>query len=215
MRKHSHIVEGGSWDFSMSEIYDTDLNNFYINECMRGNGVIGIQGLMYPGQREIQGINSEALKCIRWENSANWDADFELFGYLLKNKNLKYSDCVYTLKSSVDRMVEENYLKIEDDMIKFNFALLDFENARINKEDDYSAELIPAKLKRKEITEEIEDIFKKIIPEYLYKDLSYISSSYFVANMRQYVVMAFEKEGLIKPVYEKRFVYNMFCWERK
>lgn len=215
VRKHSHIVEGGSWDFSMSEIYDTDLNNFYINECMSKNGVIGIQGLMYPGQREIQGINSEALKCIRWENSANWDADFELFGYLLKNKNLKYSDCVYTLKSSVDRMVEENYLKIEDDMIKFNFALLDFENARINKEDDYSAELIPAKLKRKEITEEIEDIFKKIIPEYLYKDLSYISSSYFVANMRQYVVMAFEKAGLIKPVYEKRFVYNMFCWERK
>ena len=50
---------------------------------------------------------------------------------------------------------------------------------------------------------------------HLYKDLSYISSSYFVANMRQYVVMAFEKEGLIKPVYEKRFVYNMFCWERK
>lgn len=215
MRKHSHIVEGGSWDFSMSEIYDTDLNNFYINESISKNGVIGIQGLMYPGQREIQGINSEALKCIRWENSANWDADFELFGYLLKNKNLKYSDCVYTLKSSVDRMVEENYLKIEDDMIKFNFALLDFENARINKEDDYSAELIPAKLKRKEITEEIEDIFKKIIPEYLYKDLSYISSSYFVANMRQYVVMAFEKAGLIKPVYEKRFVYNMFCWERK
>lgn len=215
VRKHSHIVEGGSWDFSMSEIYDTDLNNFYINECMSKNGVIGIQGLMYPGQREIQGINSEALKCIRWENSANWDADFELFGYLLKNKNLKYSDCVYTLKSSVDRMVEENYLKIEDDMIKFNFALLDFENARINKEDDYSAELIPTKLKRKEITEEIEDIFKKIIPEYLYKDLSYISSSYFIANMRQYVVMAFEKAGLIKPVYEKRFVYNMFCWERK
>lgn len=215
MRKHSHIVEGGSWDFSMSEIYDTDLNNFYINESMSKNGVIGIQGLMYPGQREIQGINSEALKCIRWENSANWDADFELFGYLLKNKNLKYSDCVYTLKSSVDRMVEENYLKIEDDMIKFNFALLDFENARINKEDDYSAELIPTKLKRKEITEEIEDIFKKIIPEYLYKDLSYISSSYFIANMRQYVVMAFEKAGLIKPVYEKRFVYNMFCWERK
>lgn len=215
VRKHSHIVEGGSWDFSMSEIYDTDLNNFYINECMSKNGVIGIQGLMYPGQREIQGINSEALKCIRWENSANWDANFELFGYLLKNKNLKYSDCVYTLKSSVDRMVEENYLKIEDDMIKFNFALLDFENARINKEDDYSAELIPAKLKRKEITEEIEDIFKKIIPEYLYKDLSYISSSYFIANMRQYVVMAFEKAGLIKPVYEKRFVYNMFCWERK
>lgn len=215
VRKHSHIVEGGSWDFSMSEIYDTDLNNFYINECMSKNGVIGIQGLMYPGQREIQGINSEALKCIRWENSANWDADFELFGYLLKNKNLKYSDCVYTLKSSVDRMVEENYLKIEDDMIKFNFALLDFENARINKEDDYSAELIPAKLKRKEITEEIEDIFKKIIPEYLYKDLSYISSSYFIANMRQYVVMTFEKAGLIKPVYEKRFVYNMFCWERK
>lgn len=215
VRKHSHIVEGGSWDFSMSEIYDTDLNNFYINECMSKNGVIGIQGLMYPGQREIQGINSEALKCIRWENSANWDADFELFGYLLKNKNLKYSDCVYTLKSSVDRMVEENYLKIEDDMIKFNFALLDFENARINKEDDYSAELIPAKLKRKEITEEIEDIFKKIIPEYLYKDLSYISSSYFIANMRQYVVMAFEKAGLIKPIYEKRFVYNMFCWERK
>ncbi len=213
MRKHSHVVEGGSWDFNMSEAYESDFNNFYINEC--GNRGIGIQGLMYPGQSEIQGINSEALKCIRWENSANWDADFELFGYLLKNKNIKYSDCIYTLKSVVDKMVEENYLKIENDIIKFNFVLLDFEKANINKEDEYSSDLIPAKLKRKEITKEIEEIFKNLIPEYLYKDLSYIANAYFMANMRQYVVMAFEKEGLIKPVYEKRFVYNMICWERK
>ena len=215
MRKHGHIVEGGSWDFCMSEIYKTDFNTFHINEYMIGNGVIGIQGLIYPGQREIEGINSEALKCIRWENSANIDADFELFGYLLKNKNIKYSDCVYTLKSSVDKMVEETYLKIEDDIIKFNFPLLNFENAKINKEDDYSDELLPAKLKRKEITKEIEEIFKDVIPEYLYKDLAYISSTYFIGNIRQYVVMAFEKEGLIKPIDEKRFVYNMFCWERK
>ena len=215
MRKHGHIVEGGSWDFSMSEIYDNGFNTFHINEYLLGNGVIGVQGLLYPGQREIEGIHSEALKCIRWENSANIDADFELFGYLLKNKNLKYSDCVYTLKSSVDKMVEENYLKIEDDIIKFNFPLLNFENAKINKEDDYSEELLPAKLKRKEITKEIEEIFKDVIPEYLYKDLAYISSTYFIGNIRQYVVMAFEKEGLIKPIDEKRFVYNMFCWERK
>ena len=170
---------------------------------------------MYPGQREVEGIDSEALRCIRWENSANWDADFELFGYLLKNKNLKYSECVYTLKSSVDKMVEENFLKIENDIIKFNFALLNFENAKIYKEDAYSNDLIPAKLKRKEITEEIKEIFKNVIPEYLHKDLSYISNACFFGYMRQYVVMAFEKEGLIKPVYENRFVYNMFCWERK
>ena len=69
--------------------------------------------------------------------------------------------------------------------------------------------------KGKEITSEIIGIFKDIIPEYLYKDLDYIANSYFVANMRQYVVMAFEEEGLIKPVNENRFVYNMFCWERK
>lgn len=93
--------------------------------------------------------------------------------------------------------------------------MLDFEKARVNKEDDYSLELIPAKKKRKEITNEIAEIFKNVIPDYLYKDLDYIANSYFVVNMRQYVVMAFEKEGLIKPVNEKRFVYNMFCWERK
>ena len=117
MRKHSHVVEGGSWDFSMSEIYDSKQGNFYINECGNGNGVIGIQGLFYPGQREINKVESEALKCIRWDNSANWDADLELFGYLIKNKEIKYSDCIYTLKTAVDRMVEENYLKIEDDII--------------------------------------------------------------------------------------------------
>ena len=89
------------------------------------------------------------------------------------------------------------------------------DKATINKEDEYSVELIPAKQKRKEITSEIIDIFKDVIPEYLYKDLDYIANSYFVANMRQYVVMAFEEEGLIKPVNENRFVYNMFCWERK
>ena len=214
MRQHSHVVDGGSWDFSMSEIYDNEFNNFYINECGSGNGVIGIQGLFYPGQREIDGITSEALKCIRWDNSANFDADFELFGYLLKN-NIKYSDCVYTLKSSVDRMVDLNYLKVEDDIIKFNFVFLDLEKSKINKEDEYSVELMPAKLKRKEITYEIEEVFKNIIPEYLYKDLKYIANSYFILNMRQYVVMAFEKEGLIKAIDEKRNVYNMICWERK
>lgn len=214
MRQHSHVVDGGSWDFSMSEIYDNEFNNFYINECGSGNGVIGIQGLFYPGQREIDGITSEALKCIRWDNSANFDADFELFGYLLKN-NIKYSDCVYTLKSSVDRMVDLNYLKVDDDIIKFNFVFLDLEKSKINKEDEYSVELMPAKLKRKEITYEIEEVFKNIIPEYLYKDLKYIANSYFILNMRQYVVMAFEKEGLIKSIDEKRNVYNMICWERK
>lgn len=118
-RKHSHVVEGGSWDFSMSEVYDTDFKQYYINECISGNGVIGIQGLFYPGQNEIDGINSEALKCISWDNSANWDADFELFGYLVKNKNIKYSDCIYTLKTAVNKMIEANYLKVEDDIIKF------------------------------------------------------------------------------------------------
>ena len=59
------------------------------------------------------------------------------------------------------------------------------------------------------------EIFKEVVPEYLYKDLDYIANSYFVSHMRQYVVMAFENEGLIKAIDEKRFVYNMFCWERK
>lgn len=215
MRKHSHVVEGGSWDFSMSEVYDSKQGNFYINECGNGNGVIGIQGLFYPGQREINNVESEALKCIRWDNSANWDVDLELFGYLIKNKEIKYSDCIYTLKTAVDKMVEENYLKIEDDIIKFNFVYLDFEKARLNKSDEYSTELYKVKTRRKEITNELMEIFKEVVPEYLYKDLDYIANSYFVSHMRQYVVMAFEKEGLIKAIDEKRFVYNMFCWERK
>ena len=112
-------------------------------------------------------------------------------------------------------MVKENYLRIEEDKIKFNFVLLDFEKAKINKEDEYSVELILAKQKRKEITNEIADIFKDVIPEYLYKDLDYIANSYFIANMRQHLVMDFEEKGLIKPVNENRFVYNMFCWESK
>ncbi len=214
-RKYGHLFEKGGWDFNMSEVYDSKVNNFRISECIIGNGVIGIQGLFYPGEDNVENIDSEALKCIRWSNSVNWNADFELFGYLLKNKGIKYSDCVYTLKSAVDKMVEENYLKIEDDVIKFNFVLLSFENGKLNKNDDYSKELNPIKLERKKIIKEIKDIFKDVIPEYLYKDLDYIASSYFVVNMKQYVVMAFEEEGLIKPINEKRFVYNMFCWERK
>lgn len=216
LRKHAHVFIDGSWDFSMSEKYQSNLQTFYINECMNGNGVIGVQGLFYPGQRNVEKIDSEALKCLRWDHSANWDADFELFGYLMKNKNFKYSDCVYTLKSSVDRMVEENYLKIVNDEIKFNFVLFDFEKGKRNKDNDYDPELNSAKLKRKEIIKQIEEIFASVVPEYLYKDLDYISLSYFIAYTRQYVIRTFEKEGLIKPITdEKRFVYNMFCWERK
>lgn len=48
-------------------------------------------------------------------------------------------------------MVDLNYLKVEDDIIKFNFVFLDLEKSKINKEDEYSVELMPAKLKRKEM----------------------------------------------------------------
>lgn len=215
LRKHTHVFSDGSWDFSMSEVYESKLKSYHINECINGNGVIGVQGLFYPGQRNIDNIESEALKCLRWGYSANWDADFELFGYLMKNREIKYSDCIYTLKAAVDKMVEENYLKIENDIIKFNFVLLDFEKGKMNKNNDYDIELNKVKLKRKEIVKQIEEIFKEVVPLYLHKDLDYISQSYFVANMRQYIVKTFENLGLIKPIKEKRFVYNMFCWERK
>lgn len=215
IRPYGHQFTDGGWDFSMTEKYESNKNSFYINECINGNGVLGIQGLVYPGQRDIKNIDSEALKCLMWDNSANWDADFELFGYLLKNKNIKYSDCVYTLKTSVDKMVERNYLKIIDNEIKFNFVLFNFENGKLNKEDDYDIGLNSAKIKRKEITKEIEEVIKNVIPEYLYKDLNYISSSYFLAHMRQYVVKKFEELGLIKAINNERFVWNMFCWERK
>ena len=214
-RPYGHQFSDGGWDFSMTEKYESNKNSFYINECINGNGVLGIQGLFYPGQRDIKNIDSEALKCLMWDNSANWDADFELFGYLLKNKNIKYSDCVYTLKTSVDKMVERNYLKIIDNEIKFNFVLFNFENSKLNKEDDYDIGLNNVKIKRKEITKEIEEVVKNVIPEYLYKDLNYISSSYFLAHMRQYVVKKFEELGLIKAINTERFVWNMFCWERK
>jgi len=112
-------------------------------------------------------------------------------------------------------MVEENYLHIKDDKIIFNFVLLDFEKAKKNKETDYNLELNKAKQKRKEITREIEEILKICIPEYLHKDLDYVSFSYFVGNMRQYVVRDFEKAGLIYPILDgKRFTYNMICWEK-
>ena len=104
---------------------------------------------------------------------------------------IKYSDCVYTLKSSVDKMVEENYLKIEEDIIKFNFVLLNFDNGKLNKNDDYSVELNPIKLIRKKIIKELKDIFESVIPEYLYTELDSIASSYFGVNMKQYVVRAF------------------------
>ncbi len=216
IRTYAHQFGDGGWDFCMSEIYDSDIKTFNINECMNGNGVIGVQRLFYPGDNNIDGVKSEALKCLKWDNCANWDADMELFGYLMKNKDIKYSDCIYTLKSSVDRMVNKNYLKVIDGKIYFNFVMLDFDSGVKSKEDDYNVDLYQAKQIRKDITKEISKIFEKVVPKYLHKDLDYISSSYFIANMRQHLVVAFEEAGLIKAITdENKFVYNMFCWERK
>jgi len=216
IRTYAHQFGDGGWDFCMSEIYDSDIKTFNINECGNGNGVIGVQRLFYPGDNNIDGVKSNALKCLKWDNCANWDADMELFGYLMKNKDIKYSDCIYTLKSSIDRMVNKNYLKIIDDKIYFNFVMLDFDSAVKSKADDYDIDLYQAKQVRKDITKEISKIFEKVVPKYLYSDLDYISSSYFIANMRQHLVVAFEEAGLIKAITdENKFVYNMFCWERK
>ena len=117
IRNYGHTFEYGGWDFNMSEIYESKMNNFAISECIAGNGVLGVQGLFYPGQDDVESVESEALKCIRWENSANWDADFELFGYLLKNKNIKNTNtpiflCINKIdllknKQEIDKIILE------------------------------------------------------------------------------------------------------------
>lgn len=215
--KFTHQDEGGGWNFSMYEVYEQMLPSYRISECLFGNGVVGVQGVCWPGGTYDDSFECEALKCLEWENAGNWDCDYELFGYLLNHKDLKYSECDYSLKKAVDYSIKENYLFIDDDKIKFNFVLMNFDAANKYLEKyDYHIDLIEAKKKKCEILTKLKNIFKTYIPDYLEGELNYLATGYFCGNIRQYVVKEFVKAGLIKPIFNgKRFVHNMYAWERK
>lgn len=214
--KRKHNVRG-SWDFHMEERYDKGLV-YSICENWFGNSEIGIRGICHPGA--YVACDDKLFNTVGYIKSINGTGDedkFELeyLEYVIKNPNMKYSKIEDNMKYKIDYMIQNNYLYVEEDNIKFNFVLFNktqFE--KLNSFFEYHNDLKDVKEFRIKIEDELKSNVKKILPVYLKDDVSYLASGYFYGYIREYVIRAFADNGLIKPNdTNKRFNFNMYAWK--
>lgn len=195
--KRRHIDSHGSWDFHMEEEYQTD-RNYPISERWIGNLQLGIQGVCYP--MSYYDCNETIFKTICYSNCINGTSDIdnyklEYVEYIINNKSMKYSKVEASQKYKVDYLIDNNYVYVENDEIKFNFVVLSaLQYEKFNGYFEYHLDLTNVKQLRNKIIEELKKIVVSILPSYLSDDVEYLSSSYFYGFIREYVVRAFAEK---------------------
>lgn len=214
--KRRHIDSRGSWDFHMEEEYQMD-RDYPISERWFGNSQLGIQGICYP--TSYYDCKETIFKTICYSNCINGTGDIDNFEleyveYVIKNKSMKYSEVEASQKYKVDYLIDNNYVYVENDEIKFNFVVLSaLQYEKLNGYFEYHLDLTNVKQQRNKIIEELKKIVVSILPSYLSDDVEYLSSSYFYGFIREYVVRAFAEKELIKPNDKNnRFNFNAYAW---
>lgn len=215
--KYTHFDAKGSWNFYMVENHD-EFTGYGISENWFGNKNIGIQGISFPGG---WGTTEDALFSTLNRNMCvdgsgyNDCLNLEYIEYVIKNPHLKYSEIDFNHKYKIDYLLDQNYIYIEQDMIKFNFVL--FSKIQYNQ--------IEAMLKnhieldeiidiRDLILEELHECIVEVIPPYLAEDSNAILLGYLVLGLRENCVREFYNCGLIKTNDTgKRFNFNMFVYK--
>ena len=210
-----HKDGGGSWNFHMTESYEK--KEYFINENWFGNHQIGIQGICHPGS--YYGCDDKIFDTIAYNKCINGSGDFDKLNldnleYIIKNPNLKYSQIAKDQKYKVDFLIDNNYVYVENDELKFNIII--FNNSQYQKLNALFTchkDLNEVKKERDKIIEELEQKVKDMLPKYLANEASYLAESYFCASIREYVVKAFSERELIKPNNtNKRFNFNAYAW---
>ncbi len=216
--KYRHIDNKGAWDFHMSEEDHESKTMYPINEIWFGNlNNLGIQGICHPAGRFD---SDEAIfKTICYHNCINGSGDSDNFNleyieYIIKNATIKYSQIEKNQKYKVDFLIDNNYLYIENDKLKFNFVVLNHSQFKeLNSYFEYHEELKTIKEQRNKIVDKIKNIIMNSLPTFLHVDADYLSTGYFYENIREYVIRAFAENGLIKPNNtNKRFNFNAYAW---
>ncbi len=217
--KYRHVDSEGSWDFQMLEDYESE-KTYPINENWFGNPNLGIQGICHPAC--CYESDEDIFKTICYNKCVNGTGDLDnleldYIEYVIKNPSMKFSKIEKSQKYKVEFLIDNNYLYVVNDELKFNFVLLNHSQyAMINSYFEYNADLKVVKEVKSKIIKEMEKNITIILPTYLSDDAKNLASGYFYGFIREYVIRAFAENGLIKPNYtNKRFNFNMYAWTFK
>ena len=216
MALYRHKDGGGSWNFDMTEVYEKE-KTYPISENWFGNSQLGIRGICHPTYWLYS--DEEIMNTICYNNCINGTGDIDkleldYIEFIIKNPNMKYSQIDKTQKYKVDFLIDNNYVYVENDELKFNLVI--FSNSQyqeLNSLFTYHRDINVVKKERDKIIGELEDKIKDILPQYLINETYYLASGYFYVTIREYVIRAFSKKGLIKPNNTgKRFNFNAYAW---
>ena len=203
--KGTKKCKNGSWDYCMAENINTCKSNEYfisfnttsVDEC-------NVALIALPSS--VCNPNFKVGYRTSWNNAANGREDYQLFSHVLENE-LKYDELDTDTKTLVDKYISNNYLKVENNIIKvippvisknnllklYNFIKND--TTLQNAFNEYS----------KNVYKEVEKLF----PSYLHNQLEFIVSS-FTVTQRSLIINYAYNEGLLSLDDEqKHFVYNM------
>ena len=213
---YRHKDGGGSWNFDMEEVYEKE-KDYPISENWFGNPQLGIQGICHPTCWYYS--DEEIMNTICYNNCINGTGDIDkleldYIEYIIKNPNMKYSQIDENQKYKVDFLIDNNYVYVENDELKFNMVI--FSNSQYHKLNSlftYHKDINEVKKERDRIIEELEQRVKEMLPTYLIDDSYFLASGYFYISIRECVVRTFAEKGLIKPNNTgKRFNFNAYAW---
>lgn len=114
----------------------------------------------------------------------------------------------------VSRSSEDNYVRIEDDVIKFNCAYFDEKGYKLLiKNIDNNEELKEVEDEYRKIYNGIFKLVNSYIPSYLSDRTKYLADGETI-QLRGFVFDYFYSKGELEIPSEKKFVYSTIFWER-
>jgi len=196
----------GRWDFVGLEYLNEGLD-FYFVGC-NGNSTLANFGFAFPFKKNN----------VSFDTCANGNEDFEIFAYIKNNPHLLHSkidELDENIKKKIKSLLNQGYIRVENDMYYFNFVYLSKEQFHMMKNQImFSDDLLPAIKILKSMHHEIKDSLTKYLPQYLNDQIPYLADT-LCSNIRSKVIDGFVEAGLLGFIDDgKHFTYNLIVIER-
>ncbi len=205
--EYSKKYQNGSWDFCMEEITnDHEYDEYFISCDASNNPTVNMSVFAWPA-----GVDNKNFKVgnrISLHNGGSAKVDLSVFYWIINKAPVKYSEVSNKdLKKVVDKYIERNYLRLEDDVLKINPPVISRTNLnklhQLIKEDETLQNAVNKY--NLVVHQETQNYF----PLYLNTQMKFIISA-FTNNARSLIINYAYEQGLLSLDEDhKYFAYNM------